>query len=186
MTKKEKSAFVFKHRHLIVKRREALTQSEREDLWRMFSDLPELVTLRYFAERISWLFDTPKDYHQASGRRAAIVRAAAVRAVPELVKAPEQLSEAKFPRIMAPLNDPVSRRVRTNNHVERTNRMVRLLEKVRYRWRRRKTLVRLVVLRLDHIGSHRAPAEGSERRSPVILRRPKTQAPTGQRPRRIA
>ena len=31
---------MFKHRHLIVKRREDLTESEREDLWRMFSYLP--------------------------------------------------------------------------------------------------------------------------------------------------
>jgi hypothetical protein len=152
----------------------------------MFSYLPELVTLRYFADRIYWLFDTPKDYHQASCRRAAIVRDPAFRVVPELVKALERLSEEKFPKIMAYLNNPVSRRVRTNNHVERTNRMFRLLEEVRYRWRRRKTLVRFVVLRLDHIWSHWAPAEDSERRSPVILRRPKTQAPTGQRPRRVA
>ena len=52
---------------------------------------------------------------------------------------------------MAYLKNPVSRRVRTNNHVERTNRMFRLLEKVRYKWRRRRTLVRFVVLTLDSI-----------------------------------
>ncbi|HMB04443.1 MAG TPA: hypothetical protein VKP69_11990, partial [Isosphaeraceae bacterium] len=46
-------------------------------------------------------------------------------AVPELVKALEQLGEEKFPKLMAYLNNPVSRRVRTNNHVERTNRMFR-------------------------------------------------------------
>src|SRR5437660_1560058 len=40
---------------------------------------------------------------------------------------------------------------RKKNHVERTNRMFRLLEKVRYRWRRRRTLVRFVVLTLDRI-----------------------------------
>jgi hypothetical protein len=185
-TLKEKSAFVFKHRHLIVKRREKLTEAEREDLWRMFAYLPELVTLRHFAERVYWLFDAPKDYHQASCRRAALVRDGAFRRVPELVKALEQLSEEKFPKIMAYLRDPISRRVRTNNHVERTNRMVRFLEKVRYKWRRRKTLVRFVVLRLDHIWSHWAPAEGRERRSSEILRRPKAHAPTRQRPRRVA
>ena len=35
-------------------------------------------------------------------------------------------------------NNPISQRVRTNNHVERTNRMFRFLEKVRYKWRRRR------------------------------------------------
>jgi len=39
--------------------------------------------------------------------------------------------------------------VRTNNHVERTNRRLRYLEKVRYKWRRRRTIVRFVVLALD-------------------------------------
>jgi transposase-like protein len=186
LTLKEKSAFVFKHRHLIVKRREKLTESEQQDLWRMFAYLPALVTLRHFAERVHWLFDTPKDYHQASCRRAALVREATFRRVPELAKALEQLSEEKFPRIMAYLRGPVGQRVRTNNHVERTNRMVRFLEKVRYKWRRRKTLVRFLVLRLDHIWSHWAPAEDGERSSPAILRQPKAQAPTGQRPRRVA
>lgn len=186
LTKKEKAAFVFRHRHLIVKRREKLDESERQALWRMFSYLPELVTLRHFAERVYWLFDAPKDYHQASCRRAALVRDATFRRVPELVKALEQLSEEKFPKIMAYLRDPISRRVRTNNHVERTNRMVRFLEKVRYKWRRRKALVRFLVLRLDHIWSHWTPAEEREPRSPEILRRSKGHAPTRQRPRRVA
>jgi hypothetical protein len=151
MTVKEKAHFVFKHRHLIVKRRENLTESQRDDLMQMLEYLPELRTLRRFADRTYWLFDTPKDYHQASCRRAAIVRDPQFQAVPELAKAMEQLNEEKFSKLMAYLKNPVDRRVRTNNHVERTNRMIRLLEKVRYKWRRRRTLVRFVVLTLDSI-----------------------------------
>jgi transposase len=151
MTLKEKAHFVFKHRYLIVKRRENLTDSERDDLTRMLEYLPELATLRRFADRIYWLFDTPKDLHQAACRRAAIVRDSAFLSVPELAKAMGQLDEEKFTKLMAYLKNPVSRRVRTNNHVERTNRKFRFLEKVRYKWRRRKTLVRYVVLALDAI-----------------------------------
>ena len=98
LTVKEKAHFVFKHRHLIVKRRENLTESERDDLTRMLEYLPELATLRRFADRIYWLFDTPKDFHQASCRRAAIVRDPAFRAVPELVKAMEQLERGEVPQ----------------------------------------------------------------------------------------
>jgi hypothetical protein len=159
MTVKEKAHFVFKHRHLIVKRRENLTESQRDDLAQMLEYLPELRTLRRFADRIYWLFDTPKDFHQASCRRAAIVRVPEFQAVPELANAMEQLNEEKFPNLMAYLKNPVSRRVRTNNHVERTNRMFRLLEKVRYKWRRRRTLVRFVVLTLDSIWSEPTPAQ---------------------------
>ena len=113
--------------------------------------------MRHFADRIYWPFDAPKDYHQASCRRAALVRDGIFRRVPELVKALEQLSEDKFPKIMAYLKSPVGQRVRTNNHVERANRMFRFLEKVRYKWRRRRALVRFVVLRLNDIWS--VPAE---------------------------
>jgi hypothetical protein len=54
---KEKAYFVFKHRHLIVKRRANFTESDRDDLTRMLEYLPELATLRRFADRIygsSW------------------------------------------------------------------------------------------------------------------------------------
>ena len=162
MTVKEKAHFVFKHRHLIVKRRENLTEAERDDLTRMLEYLPELATLRRFADRIYWLFDTPKDFHQASCRRAAIVRDPAFQAVPELVKAMEQLDEEKFPKLMAYLKNPVSRRVRTNNHVERTNRMFRFLEKVRYKWRRRRDAgaVRGPDAGRDLEGTHHRSGEG--------------------------
>src|SRR3954468_18801611 len=51
---KEKAKFVFTHRYLITKRRENLTEKERGDLRRMLEDLPELATLRRFAERAFW------------------------------------------------------------------------------------------------------------------------------------
>ncbi len=125
----------------------------------MFTYLPELVTLRHFADRVHWLFDAPKDLHQAGCRRAAIVRDPVFQAVPELVKAMEQIEAEKFPKVMVYLNNPVSRRVRTNNHVERTNRMFRFQEKGRYKWRRRRTLVRFVVLTLGGIWRERTIAQ---------------------------
>jgi hypothetical protein len=63
--------------------------------------------------------------------RSAILRDPTSQGVPELVKAMEQIDAAKLPKLMAYVNSPVSRRVRTNDHVERTHRMFRLLEKVR-------------------------------------------------------
>ena len=66
-----------------------------------------------------------------------------------------------------------------DNHVERTNRMFRFLEKVRYKWRRRRTLVRFVVLRLDDSGViDRRPRLGSSRPSHRVgaVRRKRMQA----------
>jgi hypothetical protein len=110
------------------------------------------------------------------------------RGVPELVKALEQLDESKFPKIMAYLKNPLSRRVRTNNHVERTNRMFRFLEKVRYKWRRRKTLVRFVVMKLDIIWSDWSPPEAQAKTPPrpKRVKRCKSQQDDGLQPRQVA
>jgi transposase-like protein len=169
LTTKQKAHLVFKHRHLIVTRRENLTDADQDNLRRMIEYLPELGILRRFADRIYWLFDADKDFHQASCRRAAIVHDPEFQAVPELLKAMEQLDEEKFPKIVAYLSSPAGQRVRTNNHVERTNRMVRFFEKVRYKWRKRKTLARFVVLKLDQVWNERlAPqAQPAEEHEPI-------------------
>ena len=185
-TVKERANFVFKHRYLIVKRRENLTESECNDLRQMLEYLPELAILRRFADRIYWLFDTPKDFHQAGCRRAAILHDPVFQTVPELVKAMEQLDDERFPKLMAFLKNPLSRRVRTNNHVERTNRMFRFLEKVRYKWRRRRTLVRFVVLKLDEVWSSWEPTDANATNQPISGRRCGTQPQARQRSRRVA
>jgi Transposase len=183
---KEKAHFVFKHRYLIVKRRENLTESEHADLTRMLDYVPELATLRRFADRIYWLFDTPQDFHQASCRRSVIARDPAFQSVPELAQTLEQLDGEKFAKLMAYLKGPASRWVRTNNHVERTNRMFRFLEKVRYKWRRRRTLVRFVVLRLDEVwnGWTRKNVGVAGARKPVKRRKPPCEG--DQESRRVA
>jgi hypothetical protein len=183
LTIKEKANFVFQHRFLIVKRRENLTKTERDDLTRMLEYLPELATLRRFADRIYWVFDTPKDVHQAGCRRSAVLREPAFQTVPELVKAMEQLEEGKFAKLMAYLKNPLSQRVRTNNHVERTNRMFRFLEKVRYKWRRRKTLVRFVVLKLDDSWKERTTAEAKRTDDSKTKAPGETESPKRKRPR---
>jgi transposase-like protein len=186
LTAKEEAHVAFKHRYLIVKRRENRTESERGDLTRMPGYLPELATPRRFADRIYWVFDASKDFHRASCRRAAVVRDPAFQAVPELVKALKQPDEERFPKLMAYLKDPLSRRVRTNNHVERTNRMFRLLERVRYKWRRRRTPVRFVVLTLDGIWREWTPAEATRIDPPKTARCGKTQSHDRQQSSRVA
>jgi hypothetical protein len=70
--------------------------------------------------------------------------------VPELKKVLETtLCLTKFTKMIAFLRDPAAQKVRTNNHVERCNRKLRYWEKVRYKWRRRRTLVRFLVLAMD-------------------------------------
>lgn len=148
---KEKSKFIFKHRYLIVARRENLTELENEDLKTMLEYLPELRTLRTFADKLYKLFEPEQSEHQAWCRWRALQANAEFQAIPELAKALESLEKSKFGKMIAFLRGPARHRhmVRTNNHVERCNRKLRYCEKVRYKWRRRRTLVRYLVLALD-------------------------------------
>ena len=69
--------------------------------------------------------------------------------VRELMQALDVLAEPKLTKAMAFLGQPEGRRVRTNNHVERFNRKLRYEEKARYKWRKRRTTVRFLVLLPD-------------------------------------
>jgi transposase-like protein len=167
---KEKSKFIFKRRHLIVKRRENLSEQENQDLKTMLVYVPALRTLRTFADKLHRLFETKQSEHQAWCRWRALQASVEFQAVPELAKALESLEEEKFAKMIAFLRGPVRRRrrTRTNNHVERCNRKLRYCEKVRYKWRRRRTLVRYLVLALDrcwkNVFSKPAPAKRSSHR----------------------
>jgi hypothetical protein len=67
----------------------------------------------------------------------------------ELVEALDLLAGPKLSKAMAFVQQPADSQVRTNNHVERLKRRLRFAEKVRYRWRGQKWVVRWVVLLLD-------------------------------------
>ena len=149
LTNKEKSAFIFKHRWLVVRRREKMSEQEKADLTTMLSYLPELKPLRDFVDRLGMLFEEGQSESLAWGRHAALVSSRCFLAVPELAKAIEALAAEKFAKMIAFLRSPACRRVRTNNHVERVNRKLRYEEKARYKWRSRRTTVRFVVLLLD-------------------------------------
>jgi Transposase len=150
-TTKDKAFFVFKHRYLLVKRREKLSNRERRDLHTMLEYLPALRPLRQFTDALHRLFAVDQKEDQAWRRWRALQRNATFQAVPELVAALGQLEATKFRKMIAFLRGPAKRRtaVRTNNHVERCNRQLRWWEKIRYKWRRRPTLVRFLVLALD-------------------------------------
>lgn len=159
-TLKDKSYFVFKHRYLIVTKDEHLGEQQHADLRTMCEYLPELRSLRNFVDKVSRLFDPAQSPHQAHCRRAALLGHATFAAIPELATAMKMLQGDKFDKMIAFLRtspaprtgtSPRTRRkrppvIRTNNHVERTNRKLRFFEKSRYKWRRRRSIVRFVLL----------------------------------------
>ena len=108
------------------------------------------------------LFVPEQSPHQARCRRAALVNDPQYRADPDLAQALGMLAPEKFDKMMTFLHRPAAKRVRTNNHVERTNRRLRHFEKVRYKWRRRRTIVRFVVLALDRWRNQRMAHEEND------------------------
>lgn len=148
-TKKDQAYFVWKHRYLFVTRPENLNGRERRWLSQMFAYLPESRMLRDFVLEVYRPFDPDRSPHRALCRRTALVEDSRYRDDPDLAQVLAMLGVEKFDKTMAFLHSPSAERVRTNNHVERTNRRLRYFEKVRYKWRRRRTIVRFVVLALD-------------------------------------
>jgi Transposase len=148
-TAKDKAVFVWKHRFLMVKRTAKLTKADWDNLVQMFQYLPELRPLWYFSQELYRLLDDSKSLRVARWRYSLLRHDPKYHGVRELVEALDLLAGPKLAKAMAFVQQPADRQVRTNNHVERLNRRLRFAEKVRYRWRKRKWVVRWVVLLLD-------------------------------------
>jgi hypothetical protein len=148
-TARQKAAFVWKHRFLIVKRSGQLTKEEWDDLLQMFRYLPELRPVWFFSQDLYRLVDDSQSLRVARWRYTLLRKDPRYQEVWELVSALDLLAEPKLTKVMGFVQQPTRKRVRTNNHVERMNRRLRFAEKVRYRWRKRRWVVRWVVLLLD-------------------------------------
>jgi hypothetical protein len=151
---KEKAAFVFKRRYLIVKRREKLGARERRDLGQMFAYVPQLRTLWRFSQEGYQLWDGEQSRKVARWRWSRLKNNAEYQRVPELKEVLDWLTADKFEKTQAFLREPPGQRQKTNNHVERANRRLRFDEKVRYKWRKRKSVVRFVILRISRYQAH--------------------------------
>ena len=148
-TNKEKAAFVMKHRFLIAKKTSDLTKEQWDDLTRMFDDLPGLRTRWHFATEVNDLFERGARVQTLYKRRTALLGKEKYKGVTELEEAMGMLEKGKFEKMVAFSHSEAGKKVRTNNHVERANRRLRLAVKVRYEWRHRKWVLRYVLLALD-------------------------------------
>jgi transposase-like protein len=148
-TLKEKANFIRKHRFLIVKKTSELDKQQWENLVVMFSYLPALRTLWYFAREVYGLFEKEARVQTLWKRRAALLGNKTYQEVAELAEAMAMLQAGKFTKAVAFVYSRAAEKVRTNNHVERANRTFRFSEKSRYKWRSRKWVLRFVLLIVD-------------------------------------
>jgi transposase len=175
-TNKEKAAFVMKHRFLIAKKTSDMNKQQWDHLVQMFDYLPELRTLWTFACEARDLFEKEARVQTLWKRRAALLGKEKYKEVAELKEAMEMLVEGKFRKMVAFTNGEAGRKVRTNNHVERANRRLRFAEKVRYKWRRRKWVLRYVMLALERWWRQAARAAKQADRAAIQGQRPYARA----------
>lgn len=143
---------LFRRRHLLVTKKSNMTAQDRSTLDELLSLSPQLKTLRSFVDDLHELFAIRRSPDQAWKIWRRIRRHSSYLANEHLRKTLDVLKKDNMVKLLSYLDETTSNRskVRTNNHVERCNRLLRYLEKVRYKWRRRRTIVRHILLQFGN------------------------------------
>lgn len=145
---REQADRLFRRRHLIVTKRSNIKNEDLSTLDELLSLSPTLRTLRAFVDDLHELFALRRSKRQAWRIWKRMRRNRTYVNNEHLRKALDVLDKDNMTKLLTYLDSaPATRsKVRTNNHVERCNRVLRYLEKVRYKWRRRRTIVRHILL----------------------------------------
>jgi hypothetical protein len=145
---REQADKLFRRRHLIVTKPANMEADDQQTLDELLDLSPTLGVLRSFVNDLHELFAVRRSKNQAWEIWRRMRRHPSYLKNAHLGKALEVLKKDNMIKLLHYLDRPSStrRKVRTNNHVERCNRVLRYLEKVRYKWRRRKTIVRHILL----------------------------------------
>ena len=154
---REQADKLFRRRHLLVTKESNIKIEDQATLAELLALSPRLSILRSFVNDLHELFAIRRTPRQAWKIWRAMRRNQAYLRDEHLRKALEVLNKANMLKLLCYLDSPpaVRSKVRTNNHVERCNRTLRYLEKVRYKWRRRKTIVRHLLLQFQNWLKHR-------------------------------
>jgi hypothetical protein len=146
MTKKEQATFIWEHQYLIVRKEAELSAQDREDLTLMIAIAPELELFRRFNQQFYRLFEPGITKQCARYRRTRMVNTAEYQANSSLAQALKKVRKDVFEKMIVFLGwENVDR---TNNHVERNNRVFRMLQKTRYKRRKVHTIEKALELEL--------------------------------------
>jgi hypothetical protein len=146
MTKKEQATFIWEHPYLIVRKEAELSQQDRDDLALMITIAPALALFRRFNQQFYRLFEPGITKQCARYRRTRMVNTAEYQANSFLAKALKKVRKDVFEKMIVFLGwENVDR---TNNPVERNNRVFRMLQKTRYKRRKGHTIEKALELDL--------------------------------------
>lgn len=134
----DRRVFVSELLYLIVKRRDRFTESDELDWACMIEIDARFATLKRFVDAVHGLFEKGIDKRTARLRRTLLLRNEAYAGDVHLARAMRRLIAEKFEKMIVFMT--YINLDRTNNHVERGNRSFRMIQKTRYRRRRRHTI----------------------------------------------
>jgi len=146
MSRQEQAAFIWEHQYLIVRKQEELTEEDKVNLQLLWVIAPELELFRRFNQQFYRLFEKGINQQQARYRRTQLVNNPDYQANEFLAQAMKKLEKKRFAQMIVFLG---WKNVDcTNNHVERNNRVFRMLQKTRYKRRKTHTLAKALELDL--------------------------------------
>jgi len=146
MSKKEPASFIWEHQYLIVRKQDDLSEQDKADLALLFQMAPELKLFRQFNQQFYRLFAKGMTKQCARSRRTRMVNNPLYQANAFLAKALKKIGKDKFDKMIVFLEWDHGQR--TNNHVERNNRVFRMMQKTRYKRRKTHTIEKALELEL--------------------------------------
>jgi Transposase len=146
MSKQEQATFIWEHQYLIVRKEDDLSEQDKAELALLFQIAPELKLFRQFNQQFYRLFEKGITKQCARARRARMVSNPLYQVQTFLAKALKKISKDKFDKMIVFLGWENGQR--TNNHVERNNRVFRMMQKTRYKRRKPHTIAKALELEL--------------------------------------
>lgn len=137
-SKKEEAKYIYDHQFLLVKKRCHWSKEDRKAFNRLCRIEASLRTLRELVERFHGLFERDISKQQARCRRTRLLNNPAFQRLGCFAKISRIISKELFEKMIVFLGyENVDR---TSNHVERTNRTFRMMQKTRYKRRTVRTI----------------------------------------------
>jgi hypothetical protein len=146
MSTKEQASFIWEQQYLMVRKEDDLSDQDREERALLFEIAPELKLFRQFNQQVYRLFEQGITKQCARSRRTRLVNQAPYQANACLAKALKKIRKNTFDKMLVLLGWENGQR--TNNHVERHNRVFRMMQKTRYKRRKPHTMEKALELEL--------------------------------------
>jgi Transposase len=146
MSKKQQARFIWEHQYLMVRKPDDLSEQDKETLALLLQIAPALKLFRPFNPQFYRLFEKGITKQCARSRRTRIVHQASYQANALLAKALKKIGKDKFDKMSVCLGWENGQR--TNKHVERNNRVFRMMQKTRYKRRKIHTITKALELEL--------------------------------------